>query len=90
MSNEKDLLNMNDPFDVHAYFLCGFTCNDCEAEVVPDSGCDGCADKDCRHLSDKAKALGWYVPPPEPPDNCMDIETCYCPTCAHRRGLGFL
>ena len=83
----KYVLDIADPSDAHAYFICGFTCDDCQAEVVRDPGFDGCTDRDCRHLSDKAKALGWYVPPPEPPDNRMDIETCYCPECAKRRSL---
>ena len=87
MSKLRDILDMADPYDAHAYFICCFTCDDCNTDLPPDEGYDGCDDICCRHIADKAKASGWYVPPPQPPDGRMDIQTCYCPACAHKRDL---
>ena len=85
--SEKSHLNMNDPYEAHAFFVCSFDCDDCGAEVLRDVGFEGCDDEGCRHIADKAKAAGWYVPPAEAPDGRMDVETCYCPECARKRGL---
>ena len=84
MSRELD---MRDPFDAHAFFICGFECGDCRAEIPRDDPFLGCDDASCCHISDRAKALGWYVPPPKGPERRMDVETTYCPACARRRGL---
>lgn len=87
MSEHRDLLKMADPYDARAYFVCEFSCDDCAAELARDEGYEGCDDEGCRHLSDKAKAQGWYVPPPEGPDRRIDRQTCYCSACASKRGL---
>ena len=87
MTKLRGILDMADPYDAHAYFLCDFTCGDCEAHLWPDDGFEGCDDICCRHIADKAKASGWYVPAPHGPEGRMDIQTCYCPECAKKRGL---
>lgn len=87
MGKPRDILDMADPYDAHAYFICSFACDDCHVDLFPDPGFEGCDDVCCCHISDKAKALGWYVPSPEPPDGRMDVQTCYCPDCGHKRGL---
>jgi hypothetical protein len=87
MSEPSGILDMSDPYDVHAFFVLSFWCSDCGAEVERDEGYEGCTDEDCKHISDKAKAAGWYVPPAEPPDGRMDVQTCFCPSCAQKRGL---
>jgi hypothetical protein len=85
MSELRDILDMADPYDAHAYFMCGFSCDDCQAELGPDEGFEGFDDRCCRHIADKAKAAGWYVPPPHGPEGRSDIQTCYCPECAKKR-----
>jgi hypothetical protein len=35
MSELRDILDMADPYDAHAYFMCGFSCDDCQAELGP-------------------------------------------------------
>ena len=87
MAKLRDILDMADPYDAYAYFICCFTCNDCQADLPPDDGFDGCDDVCCRHIADKERALGWYVPPPVGPEGRMALDTCYCPDCATKRGL---
>src|SRR5262245_52237142 len=87
MAKLLNILDMADPYDAHTYFMSGFTCHDCQADLSRDEGFDGCDDRCCRHVADKAKASGWYVPPPHGPESRMDIQTCYCPDCAKKRGL---
>jgi hypothetical protein len=57
MTKIRGILDMADPYDAHAYFICGFTCDDCEADLPPDDGFEGCDDRCCRHMADKAKAV---------------------------------
>lgn len=87
MEDSRDILNMADPYDAYAFFVLCFTCSDCQADLPQDVGFDGCDDVCCRHISDKAKALGWYVPPPEGPEGRQAFDKCYCPACAIARGL---
>lgn len=87
MEKLRGILDMSDPYDAYAYFILSFRCADCQADLEPDEGFEGCDDICCRHIADKAKALGWFVPPPEGPEGCMDLKTCYCPVCATKRVL---
>ena len=87
MEKLRGILDMVDPYDAYAYFILCFTCADCQADLPPDEGFEGCDDICCRHIADKAKALGWFVPPPEGPEGRMALDTCYCPACATKRGL---
>jgi hypothetical protein len=81
----SNLLDLSDPFDAHAYLILAFSCDDCRADLSPDEDFKDCDDVYCRHIADKAKALGWYVGPPAPPDARTNVQMCYCPDCARRR-----
>ena len=81
-----EILDMSDPYDAHAFFICSFSCDDCGDYLLPDDGFEGCDDESCRHISDKANTLRWYVPAADQ-EGRMDIETCFCPQCAAKKGL---
>jgi hypothetical protein len=87
MEESEDILDMGDPYDAHAYFMLSFICSRCETALDADEAMSGRDDMSCRRLADKAKASGWFVPPPEGPERRMSLETCYCPSCATKRGL---
>lgn len=86
MEKLRGMLDMADPYDAYAYFALCFICAGCQAVLTPDEGLEGCDDLGCRHIADKAKALGWYVPPPEGPERRMTLDVGYCPACARSRG----
>ena len=88
MNKLRGILDMDDPFDIHAYFLGPFTCSSCGAELLPAEPYDGWDDLGCRHLADEAKRAGWFVPL-MPPSRHEPLATdpCYCPQCARDQGL---
>ena len=76
----------NDPYEVHAYFFLGFWCSGCRAELELRTDAELPSDEWCAEAATQARSSRWYVPPAS--DNGdMDIETCFCPTCASQRGL---
>ena len=87
MPKPRDILDFANAYDAYAYMILAFSCDECSSDLSPDEGFTHCDDVYCCHLSDKAKALGWYVGPPEPPSGRTNIVMCYCPDCARRRGL---
>jgi hypothetical protein len=88
MSSYRDNLDVSDPYEAHAFFLCEFSCDNCGETMPPPDGVTGCDDASCCRLADQARALRWYVPAPFGPERRSDIPTCYCPECAAK--LGFL
>jgi hypothetical protein len=76
----------NDPFEVHVYFLLGFWCSSCGAELRLRTDAELPSDEWCADAATEAKTSGWYIPPALS-DGSMDIETCFCPVCAASRGL---
>jgi hypothetical protein len=76
----------NNPYEVHAYFLLGFCCSDCGAALQLRTEAELPSDKWCAGAASRARASRWYGPPASI-DGDMDIETCFCPTCAAQRGL---
>jgi hypothetical protein len=76
----------SNPYEVHAYFLLGFWCSDCGAELQLRSDAELPSDQWCAEAAGQARSSRWYVPPASS-NGDMDIVTCYCPTCASKRGL---
>lgn len=75
------VFNIDDPFQVHAYFMVGFWCSACGAGLSLRSEAEVLSDEWCVEVADEAKSSGWHVPAPSP-EGDMDVATCFCPRCA--------
>lgn len=81
------VLDSSNPFDLHALFNQEFRCSACRRVLASNLTPVQASAEYLRDIAGKAKATGWYVPPPTGPDATMDLWTCYCPTCALQKGL---
>jgi hypothetical protein len=79
MNKPREILDLADTYDAHAYLISGFVCDGCGVNVLPDAGFEGCDDICCCHIADKAKTSGWQV--------ISANGTCFCAACTQAHGL---
>lgn len=79
-------LDVDNPWEAHAYFVLGFSCDDCHKHFEFESPHEACSDEWCVTIARAAFDAGWFVPHPLP-DGRMDFETAWCPLCGQQRRL---
>ena len=78
-------LDVHEPYQAHAFFALGFTCEKCKVSLPGSSDDVECSDLWCRNIAKDAESKGWVVPPPTA-DGSMDVMTTWCPACARQLG----
>ena len=73
-------LNMNDPFEAHAYFALLFLCDRCGRELEHKSNHKIGSDAYCREFASAARVQNWYCPPPDR-QGLMHVMFCLCNEC---------
>jgi hypothetical protein len=74
-------LDMDDPFQAHAFFALTFECAVCRRELAFEShGAEFTAEW-FRELASHAKQAGWAVPPPDETGS-MNVMTAWCLACS--------
>jgi hypothetical protein len=79
-------LDINNPWEVVAYFALAFYCEECSASMDFDSPHEPCSDKWCIELAKTAFERGWFIRHPNK-DGSMDLVTAWCPNCGKKLGL---
>ena len=79
-------LDVNNPWEAHAYFALGFWCEACETCFEFHSPHKECSDEWFVAIARAAFDGGWFVPHPLR-DGRMDCMTAYCPRCGRDRGF---
>lgn len=73
-------LDMDDPFQAHAFFALTFECGVCQRELASEApGAEFTAEW-FRDLASHAKQAGWVVPTADEKGS-MDVMTAWCPSC---------
>jgi hypothetical protein len=73
-------LDVHNPWEAHAYFALGFSCEKCGTHFEFQSPHEDCSDEWCAAIARAAFEAGWFIPHPLP-DGRMDFMTAYCPRC---------
>jgi hypothetical protein len=79
-------LDLKNPWEAHAYFALGFSCEQCEQHLEFQSPHQACSDEWCAAIAQAAFDAGWFVPHPLH-DGQMDVMSAYCPRCGRGRGF---
>jgi len=73
--------NLSDFYQVHAYFMVGFWCDGCGADLKLKTLAEPASDLWCEEAAGEARTAGWFVPPASS-GGTVDIVTCLCTSCA--------
>jgi len=82
----SEWIDQADDFEIHAYLFFEFRCSDCGATAPVSSEFEQASEMWCADVARQARRAGWAMPADK--DQVEDIDQrCYCPNCAHARGL---
>ena len=79
-------LDVENPWEAHAFFALGFWCEDCKGCLDFDSEQEVGSDEWCVEQARSAFDHGWFIPPPLE-NGGMDVMSAWCPQCGGKRGL---
>jgi len=70
--------DLEDSFQVHAYMMVGFSCDDCDRVLEVHTPHEPVTDAWCMDAARQAREQGWYVPSPREP-GAFETTACLCP-----------
>ena len=79
-------LDVDNPWEAHAYFNMGFHCEDCKTPFEFFSDLESTSDDWCVAIARAAFQAGWFVPHPTT-DGHLDVVNAWCPDCGKKRNL---
>jgi hypothetical protein len=73
-------LDMNDPYEAHAYFALFFVCERCGQGLQFQPEHEMGSEDYCTELANEARRYHWFCPGMES-DGSMHVMFCLCPDC---------